>query len=160
VPAYYADSLGGIDVGLGSPTGVVFGTGAKFPSKYQRALYVLDWSYGKIYAMHLTPQGRGYAATFEPFVVAKPLPVTDAAVGPDGAFYFTVGGRGAQSGLYRVSYVGEEPTAAVGGRSEFIPSASSEAKQPKNGINSVLRDASSDAARVLRRQLESYHVRT
>jgi len=136
-PAYYADSLGGFDIGLGSPTGVVFGGGTKFPAKYQRAFYALDWSYGKIYAMHLTPQGAGYAATFEPFVVGKPLPVTDVAVGPDGALYFTVGGRGAQSALYRVSYVGDESTAAA----------------------PPLADAAAESARALRRRLETYHGR-
>jgi putative heme-binding domain-containing protein len=136
-PAYYADSLGGFDIGLGSPTGVVFGTGAKFPAKYQRAFYVLDWSYGKIYAMHLTPQGAGYSATFEPFVVGKPLPVTDVAVGPDGALYFTTGGRGTQSGLYRITYTGAEPTDPAG----------------------PLVDTTAEAARRLRRSLEKFHAR-
>ncbi|MEZ6091333.1 MAG: hypothetical protein R3C05_25615 [Pirellulaceae bacterium] len=37
-PAYYPDSLGSVvDIGPGSPTGIVFGTGAKFPAKYQKA---------------------------------------------------------------------------------------------------------------------------
>lgn len=134
-PAYYADSLPGFDIGLGSPTGIVFGTGAKFPERYQRALFVLDWSYGKIYAMHLTPQGASYQATFEPFVSGRPLPVTDVAIGPDGAMYFTVGGRGAQSGLYRVRYVGNESTA---------PAA-------------PLVDAAAAQARALRHKLESFH---
>ena len=40
-PAYYPDSLGAVvNIGLGSPTGVVFGTGAKFPAKYQRAFFM------------------------------------------------------------------------------------------------------------------------
>ena len=34
--------------------------------------------------------------------------MTDLAVGPDGALYFTTGGRRTQSGLYRVSWVGGE----------------------------------------------------
>lgn len=136
-PAYYPDSLPGHDIGLGSPTGVVFGTGAKFPERYQRALFVLDWSYGKIYAMHLTPSGASYAATFEPFVVGKPLPVTDVEIGPDGAMYFTMGGRGAQSGLYRVRYVGEESTAPA---------------------TSVVAPVAVEA-RSVRHQLESFHSR-
>ena len=41
------------------------------------------------------------------------LPLTDAAVGPDGALYFTIGGRGAQSELYRVTYIGKESTSPV-----------------------------------------------
>ncbi|MGB7161449.1 MAG: family 16 glycoside hydrolase, partial [Tepidisphaeraceae bacterium] len=142
-PAYSADSMGGFDVGIGSPTGVTFGTGAKFPAKYQRALFILDWSYGTIHAMHLTPAGSTYAATFEPFVAGKPLPVTDIAVGPDGAMYFTMGGRNAQSGLYRVSYAGDESTAA-GGVADEAP---------------AIREAASGAAqaRAQRRTLEAFH---
>ena len=34
-------------------------------------------------------------------------------IGDDGALYFTTGGRGTQSGLYRVTYTGTEPTAAA-----------------------------------------------
>ena len=42
-PAYYADSLPPVlDVGPGSPTGITFGTKAKFPAKYQRALFACD----------------------------------------------------------------------------------------------------------------------
>ena len=43
----------------------------------------------------------------------SPLPVTDAVIGADGALYFTVGGRGAQSALYRVRYTGDESTKRV-----------------------------------------------
>jgi putative heme-binding domain-containing protein len=109
---YYEDSLPAVvDIGPGSPTGVVAGTGAKFPAKYQDVIYALDWTFGTIYAIHLTPQGAGYVGTSEPFATGSPLPVTDATVGNDGALYFAVGGRGAQSGLYRIRYVGTESTA-------------------------------------------------
>ena len=110
-PAHYADSLPPVvDIGQGSPSGVTFGTGAKFPAKYQRALFALDWTYGVIYAVHLTPRGGSFTGTAEKFLSGRPLPVTDAAVGPDGALYFTTGGRGTQSGLYRVTYQGDEST--------------------------------------------------
>jgi putative heme-binding domain-containing protein len=106
-PTYYPDSLPPIvDIGIGSPTGVEFGTGAKFPPKYQRALYVMDWSYGRIVATHLKENGASYTGTWENFVVGKPLNVTDLVIGKDGAMYFATGGRGTQAGLYRVSYVG------------------------------------------------------
>ena len=49
-----------VNIGIGSPTGVQFGTGAKFPAKYQRALYMMDWSYGRIIAVHLKPKGASY----------------------------------------------------------------------------------------------------
>ena len=57
----------------------------------------------------MEPQGSSYVATSEHFVTAAPLPVTDLVVNPsDGALYFTIGGRGTQSGLYRVTYVGDD----------------------------------------------------
>jgi putative heme-binding domain-containing protein len=112
-PPFYADNLPGIlDIGPGSPTGMTFGYGAKFPAKYQNALYSLDWSWGKLYAVHLKPNGSSYTATKEEFVTGAPLPITDAIIHPtDGAMYFTIGGRRVQSGLYRVTYVGNESTA-------------------------------------------------
>ena len=114
-PAYYVDSLPAtIDIGPGSPTGVTFGTGAKFPAKYQQALFACDWSYGQLHAVHLVPKGAGYTATTETFVSAAPLPLTDLVVRPqDGALYFTVGGRKTESALYRVTYTGTESTAAA-----------------------------------------------
>lgn len=107
-PAYYFDSLpAAVDIGPGSPTGICFGYGAKFPVKYQDALFLCDWSYGKLYAVHLTPDGATYGGTFEEFLNGTPLPLTDVVISPvDGAMYFTIGGRGVQSGLYRVTYTG------------------------------------------------------
>ncbi len=111
-PAYYPDSLPAVvDIGPGSPTGVSFGYGAKFPAKYQDAFYICDWSYGKLYAVHLTPEGSGYSGVAEEFVSGTPLPLTDVVIRPeDGAMYFTIGGRNTQSGLYRVTYTGSEST--------------------------------------------------
>jgi putative heme-binding domain-containing protein len=110
-PSYYPDSLPScVDIGPGSPTGVVSGVGAKFPAEYQRAIFGSDWTYGTMWAIHLTPQGGTYKAVKEEFVWGKPLPLTDVIIHPDGAMYFAVGGRRTQSGLYRVTYVGKEST--------------------------------------------------
>jgi putative heme-binding domain-containing protein len=111
-PVRWEDSLPPVvDIGPGSPTGVAFGYGAKFPAKYQDALYICDWSYGKMYAVHLSPNGGGYTGVTEEFMSASPLPLTDIEVSKkDGAMYVSVGGRKVQSGLYRVTYVGGEPT--------------------------------------------------
>lgn len=135
-PEYYPDSLpGGVNIGIGSPTGVKFGTGAKFPPKYQRACYAMDWSYGRIVAVHHTPDGASYRGTFESFVSGKPLNVTDLEFGQDGAMYFTIGGRRTHGGLYRVSYEGPQVK-------EQLPV-----------------DAKSASARALRHKLESFHGR-
>jgi putative heme-binding domain-containing protein len=112
-PDHYPDSLGSVvDIGPGSPTGVTFGYGAKFPAKYQDAFFISDWSYGKLYAVHLKPDGSGYTGTSEEFISGSPLPLTDLVVNPrDGALYFAIGGRRTQSALYRVTYSGRESTA-------------------------------------------------
>lgn len=100
------------NIGPGSPTGICFGYGAKFPARYQQALFACDWSYGRMFAVHLTAAGASYTAEPEPFLSAQGLPLADVAVSPtDGALYFLTGGRGTQSGLYRVTYRGAESTA-------------------------------------------------
>ncbi|MFK7818638.1 MAG: c-type cytochrome [Planctomycetaceae bacterium] len=112
-PVYYADSVPPvINIGPGSPTGTTFGYGAKFPAKYQKAFFASDWSFGKLYAVHMKPEGSTYTAETEEFVTGTPLPLTDVIVNPtDGAMYFLIGGRRVQSGLYRVTYTGSESTA-------------------------------------------------
>lgn len=108
-PAWYADTLPSvIDIGLSSPTGIYFGYGSDFPQKYREALYILDWSYGRIIAVHLKHSGATYSAEQETFISGRPLNVTDGCVGPDGAMWFITGGRGTQSGLYRVAAVHPE----------------------------------------------------
>ncbi|WP_254513606.1 c-type cytochrome [Anatilimnocola floriformis] len=135
-PPYYVDSLPQlVDIGPGSPVGVEFGYGTKFPAKYQQALFICDWTFATMYAIHIEPNGASYKATKEEFVSRTPLPLTDTVVGTDGALYFTIGGRGAQSELFRVTYVGKESTAPI------------ERKDPREA-----------QLRALRREIETYHV--
>lgn len=148
-PEYYADSLpAAVTIGIGSPTGVVFGTGAKFPAKYQKAYYICDWTYGRLIAVHLAPNGPTYGGTWENFVAPKslkgktgkfPLNLTDVLIGDDGALYFTVGGRGTQADLFRVTYAGAESA---------IPLADAQ-----------LHDQAGDDARKLRHDLEAFNVK-
>src|SRR5207244_11461641 len=102
-PAYYLDSLPAVfEVGRGSPVGMEFYEHNVFPKKYQGALFMGDWSLGVIYAVHLERRGASYGAKVERFCQGAPMNVTDLAVGPDGALYFTMGGRGSQGGVYRI----------------------------------------------------------
>jgi len=113
-PEYYEDSMPTqLDIGPGSPTGVVSGKGAKFPAKYQSAIYALDWTFATMYAVHLSPDGAGYRAEREEFIAGSGLPLTDAEIGADGAMYFLTGGRRTDSALWRVSYVGGSSTEPV-----------------------------------------------
>ncbi len=161
-PEFYPDNLPAtLNIGPGSPTGMTFGYGAKFPAKYQHALFALDWSWGKLYAVHLTPSGSSYVATKEEFVTGAPLPITDAIIHPgDGAMYFTIGGRRVQSGLYRVTYVGQESTAAVG--RALLPVGAgndpTDRSDPTDPTKQTGKSAPPTAeARATRHKLEAFH---
>ncbi len=104
-PTYYYDSLPAIiDVGRGSPTGVTFYEGHAFPKDYEDAFLYCDWSQGRILAARLTRDGAAYTGEQTDLVTGQPLNCTDIEVGPDGAVYFTTGGRGTPGGLFRVSW--------------------------------------------------------
>ena len=101
-PPYFPDhpdnTPATLTIGKGSPTGVKFGTNSNFPPEYKKALFILDWSYGRIIAVHMTPRGASYACRGETFVKGRPLNVTDLDFGQDGAMYFVTGGRKTQAG--------------------------------------------------------------
>jgi putative heme-binding domain-containing protein len=113
-PDYYIDGTPStLDVGRGSPTGLVCYGHHKYPPRYQNAIFAGDWSQGQILAITLQPAGGSYAASAEIFVQGQPLNVTDLAVGPDGWLYFCTGGRGTEGGIYRVVYTGAVPERAA-----------------------------------------------
>jgi len=133
-PQYYIDDWGPVvNIGSGSPTGVTFGTGTRFPARYQDAMYISDWSYGNIYAVFMHPQGSSYTGTPEVFASGRPFGAGGLTVNPnDGSFYIIIGGN-TQSALYRVTYTGDE------------------------SINPTAPDARYAGARAQRRALEAYH---
>jgi hypothetical protein len=135
-PAYYIDSFGTVaDIGPGSPTGITFGYGSNFPQRYRDALFISDWSFGKLRAVHLKAEGASYTAQVEEFLSGQPMPITDVVINPkDGAMYFAVGGRRTKSALYRVTYTGSD---------------SSGASEPE--------DPHAPVQRELRRKLERFH---
>lgn len=111
-PSYYPDSCPpALNIGPGSPTGLIAGQGLKFPARYQRALFALDWTFATMYAIHLKPNGASYTAEKEEFLSSSGMPLADAVVGDDGNMYFLTGGRKSQSALYRIKYTGNESTA-------------------------------------------------
>ena len=138
-PEYYADSLPStLNTGLGSPTGMVFGTDGSFPARFQQALYIADWQNGRILLVDLIPQGATYTCQYEVFLEGGPLNVCDMQFGPDGALYFITGGRGSQSGLYRVT---------------SLPDQKTKSKAPEISEQVTLQAAT---ARQLRKDLEPY----
>jgi putative heme-binding domain-containing protein len=138
-PVHYQDSLPTtLDTGLGSPTGITFGYRGRLPAKYKHGLFMGDWQNGRILLATLKPAGASYECEYEVFAQGAPLNVCDLEFGPDGALYFITGGRGSQSALYRVRYVGSEPLAGEPVASE---------------------DSAAAETRALRRRLEQFHTR-
>jgi putative heme-binding domain-containing protein len=133
-PAYYPDhpdnALPNVDIGKGSPTAVKFAQhNQHWPAKYHDALFVLDWAYGRILAVHPIERGASYLMTAETFLKGKPLNVTDLEFAANGDMYFVTGGRKTQSALYRVRFTGAREveggklTAQQKSRQEFANSA-------------------------------------
>ena len=109
-PDYYLDSLPPVvETGRGSPTGMTTYNHYKFPVRYHNAVFVCDWSRGRILAVRNKQNGGSYKSTSEVFLEGRPLNVTDIAVGPDGWLYFCTGGRGTEGGVYRVVWDGKIP---------------------------------------------------
>ncbi|HEV3136773.1 MAG TPA: HEAT repeat domain-containing protein, partial [Pirellulales bacterium] len=84
-----------------------------FPARYHNALFVCDWSRGRILAIRTKPHGGTYKATAEVFLEGQPLNVTDLGVGPDGWLYFCTGGRETEGGVYRIVWDGKAPPDAL-----------------------------------------------
>lgn len=104
-PAWFPDSLPStLDTGYSSPTGLIFCDQSNWPSPFKDLLLMADWQLGRIFLVKLTPQGGTYIAESELFAEGGPFNVCDMAFGPDGNLYCITGGRGSQSGLYRIRY--------------------------------------------------------
>ncbi|MEX0679394.1 MAG: HEAT repeat domain-containing protein [Pirellulales bacterium] len=109
-PNYYVDSLPpAMELGRGSPAGMEVYDHYMYPVRYHNALFVCDWSRGRILAVRARPHGSTFKATAEVFLEGQPLNATDIAVGPDGWLYFCTGGRDTEGGIYRVVWDGKVP---------------------------------------------------
>lgn len=140
-PVYFEDSLPTtLNTGLGSPTGMEFGTKSNYPTRYKNGMFVADWQNGRILLVDLLPTGASYNAQYEVFLEGGPLNVCDMQFGPDGSLYYITGGRGSQSGLYRVRLNEKQTPSSV------APVITSHTKKK------------AAAARKTRRELERYHV--
>ena len=112
-PFYYFESVPSVDdTGRGSPVGVAIYDHSAYPAHYRGALFLGDWSRGRIRVLFPQASGATFTGKAQDFLIGEPLNVTDLDVGPDGALYFTTGGRRTHGGLYKVTYSGT-PTAAT-----------------------------------------------
>jgi putative heme-binding domain-containing protein len=97
-----------VDLGRGSPTGVVCYRHTQFPEHYRGGLFLLDWTFGRIWFVRLTRDGSSYKATPEVFLQTtgdNGFAPTAAAVHPiTGDLFVSIGGRGTRGAVYRIRY--------------------------------------------------------
>ncbi len=119
-PDWYPDSLPPVlETGRGSPTGVAWCASPAFPPEFRDTLLLGDWAQGRVLAVRLEPDGISYRGRAQVLLSGRPLPVTDLEVDRRGDLLLTLGGRGTQGALLRVSGDGSATGAAPG----FTPAA-------------------------------------
>jgi putative heme-binding domain-containing protein len=109
-PPYFFDVVPPLlDLGRGSPTGVVCYRHVQFPEAYRGGLFLLDWTFGRVWFVKLTPFGSTYKAEKQLFLEAigeNGFAPTAAAVHPlTGDLYLSIGGRGTRGAVYRIRHV-------------------------------------------------------
>lgn len=93
--------------GRGSPTGVVCYQHTQFPEAYRGAIFVQDWTLGRILMVGLESDGAGWKGRPQEFARGQNqfgFAPTDMEVGPDGSLYVSVGGRGTRGGVFRITH--------------------------------------------------------
>ena len=107
-PGYFFDSVPrAVEIGRGSPTGLVCYRHHQFPAKYQGGIFSACWTLGRIYFLPLEPFGTSYRSRCETFLSAHGshgFAPCDLAVGPSGDLFVAMGGRRTRGGVFRVRY--------------------------------------------------------
>jgi putative membrane-bound dehydrogenase-like protein len=109
LPPYSCDVVAPLAaLGRGSPTGVVCYKHAQFPEHYRGGLFLLDWTFGRVWFVRLERSGASYTARAELFLESvgdNGFAPTAAAVDPTtGDLYVSIGGRGTRGAVYRIRY--------------------------------------------------------
>lgn len=116
-PPYAADVVSPVlTLGRGSPTGVACYRHTQFPAPYRGGFFVLDWTFGRVDFLAISPSGSTYTARRQVFLESvgdSGFAPTDLVVHPDtGDLYISIGGRGTRGAVYRVRYAGAKPPIA------------------------------------------------
>jgi putative membrane-bound dehydrogenase-like protein len=110
---FYTDTVDVLwPVGRGSPTGVACYRHDQFPEHYRHGVFVLDWTFGKIFFFPLERAGSSYRTQPEVFLEAvgtSGFDPTDIVVTPDGSLLVSMGGRGTRGSVFRIRYSGARP---------------------------------------------------
>jgi putative membrane-bound dehydrogenase-like protein len=125
-PAAFFDSVDRmVEIGRGSPTGLVVYRHRAFPSHYRGGVFTACWTFGRVYYCPLVPAGATCASKFEVFMQTSGdvgFAPCDLAVGPQGDLFVAIGGRRTRGSVFRVHYRGgegqtEQPVAEIAAES-------------------------------------------
>ena len=113
-PAYFPDVAPRLcEIGRGSPTGVVVYRHMQFPKEYRGDVFSACWTLGRVYrfsSLEKPDRPTSYVSDHRIFLSTTGetgfAPV-DLAVGPDGAMFVAVGGRGTRGSVFRVAFHGQ-----------------------------------------------------
>ena len=92
-------------IGRGSPTGVVCYRHHAFPARYRGGVFALDWTFGRVWFLPLTPSGASYSTKAEVFLEptgTEGFAPNDAVVAPDGSLLISIGGRRTRGAVFRI----------------------------------------------------------
>ncbi len=94
------------EFGRGSPTGVECYRGNSYPSDFDNAIFVADWTFGRIHVFKQDQLNGKYDRGSE-FAISDGqfgFAVTDLTAAHDGSLLVSVGGRGTSGAVYRITY--------------------------------------------------------
>ncbi len=124
-------------LGRGSPTGVAVYQHRAFPKKYHDAVFVLDWTFGRVIAIYPSsnlvdskriPNKVPAEVFMQPSGTIGFAP-TDICVGADGSLLICVGGRGTTGAIFRVSAKEDCPSQSTKWFSESVSKGQLSAEQ-------------------------------
>ncbi|HEV3025089.1 MAG TPA: hypothetical protein VGX76_21610, partial [Pirellulales bacterium] len=165
-PASFFDNVERmVEIGRGSPTGVVVYRHHQFPERYRGGVFAACWTLGRVYYFPLDPSGATCASKLEIFMETTGdvgFAPCDLAVGPQGELFVAIGGRQTRGSVFRVRstrpleqparspllevLAADQPLASWS-RARWVPMAR---KLDKAAFEAALGDESLDAAHRVR----------
>lgn len=121
-PAYFPDNVPRlVEIGRGSPTGLVVYRHTQFPPRYQGSVLSCCWTLGRVYHLPLVPVGSSYSSPAKAEIFLETTGETgfapvDLAVGKGGELYVAIGGRRTRGSVFRISYEGHASDSINSGR--------------------------------------------